>query len=221
MNFIAHAIAALRSGGSSLDGFGAMLPDLANMLRLPSPPLSGDLEKGVRLHVATDKSFHELPRFLSAQQSARQHLRQQGVRRGSALALGHIGGEMMLETGFFQDASAWGSYQDSLRAGLEWLKSSPVLWHHQHATERMHALVGRLLEHSDEAPTPERISYGLERCVQGRPRLEISDADRPAVQAWVHSEMSGLANRAEAFMEETLSTLDRSLASSKSAKNSG
>ncbi|NRA33735.1 MAG: hypothetical protein HRU17_10370 [Polyangiaceae bacterium] len=219
MNFIAHAIAAVRSGRSSLHGFGAMMPDLANMLRLPSPAVSGELEMGIRVHVATDKSFHELPRFLQAQHSARQHLRQQGVRRGSALALGHIGVEMMLETGFYQDAPTWSHYQDSLRSGLEWLNSSPVLWRHQDATERMHSLVGRLLEHSGDAPTPERIAYGLERCVQGRSRLEITDADRPAVQAWVQTEMNGLANMAEAFMEETLMTLDKSLASSNSAKN--
>ena len=102
VNLGAHmAVAALARPGASLDLLaGSALPDVASMgrVRLQARPQRGtDLAEGVDLHHRTDSLFHRHPWFTDLSQRVTAALTGNGVARGPARAVGHVGVELLLD----------------------------------------------------------------------------------------------------------------------------
>jgi acyl carrier protein phosphodiesterase len=99
VNFFGHATVALWSSDEPLFVLGSMLPDLVGMagLRLPRGPFPPALARGIELHHRTDEAFHADPLFLALTQRTLDELTAQGVPRGPARAVAHVGIELLLD----------------------------------------------------------------------------------------------------------------------------
>lgn len=119
MNFVAHAVVAERLGCSSLQGFGAMVPDLANMVSViagsrSSPEMPAiDLDYGSSVHIATDDAFHNHPAFLALVRAAASVM---DGRRHVNTAAAHVGIELLIDGWLFAQ-SMQSPYWAALDAG--------------------------------------------------------------------------------------------------------
>ena len=100
VNFVAHAVIADALGCSPLEAFGAMVPDLANMVgamtgarSTPNLPAEA-LVYGSSVHVATDEAFHHHPTFVSLTRKAAASM---DGRRHVNTAAAHVGIELLID----------------------------------------------------------------------------------------------------------------------------
>jgi hypothetical protein len=98
LNFFGHAVAASWRGDSTRFALGAMLPDFASMLgarieAVDEPEVSG----GIAWHHLTDAAFHRLEAFRRWSRELTRRLAAAGASRGSSLAAGHVGVELLLD----------------------------------------------------------------------------------------------------------------------------
>src|ERR1700753_2862807 len=120
MNFFGHAVVA--TWRSESDGFvlGAILPDFATMLGTRPPAVAHpELERGVTFHHDTDRVFHDTATFKRLQLEARRTLREMGLPRPSALAVGHIGVEILLDATLADDPRGVAGYLAALGAARD------------------------------------------------------------------------------------------------------
>lgn len=191
MNFFGHA--ALAAGyfapqspqprELALLCSGSMLPDFVSMLRLSRPDVvDPSLARGVSFHHLTDRAFHELASFHDLSRHAFAWLSQNGVPRGPARAIAHVGIEILLDEILAADAFARESYLAALAAPLDAAVSFAV----DGDAGRLAALRAMLLERaSSQTPTPELVAQRLRRTLSGRPRLAVDAALEPRLSAWV------------------------------------
>ena len=173
MNYLSHAVIAAEFSPVALFVLGSMLPDFANMLRVPLPRLEEtQLQDGVRFHHRTDAVFHDLPSFVELNQQALHELRERSVSRGPSRATAHIGIEMLIDAILAEDPVGMQAYSAALRAGA----STDAIWAPLPTTEIKR--VRRLLEHLAEggkelhAASAARLSERIGHALAGRPRLE-------------------------------------------------
>ena len=97
-----------------------MLPDLQRMAACRLDPALTAVQAGVRHHHAADEAFHHLPSFVGVVAAARRWLSGRGVPRGPAMALAHVGVELLLDGAWSsKDAAALRAFRDALRAPIE------------------------------------------------------------------------------------------------------
>lgn len=86
---------------------GAALPDLGAMgrFRLMGDSADPDVTAGIAIHHATDDAFHRHPTFTGAMARLRSDLRDDGVARGPARAVAHVGPELLIDGWLLEDAS--------------------------------------------------------------------------------------------------------------------
>jgi len=186
MNFFGHAAIAGQFRASPEFVLGAMLPDFCGMLGLKTPrPSAGVLGEGVRFHHLTDHAFHELLAFRSFVSEATAWLDAEGVRRGTARAVAHVGVELLLDA-----ALAEGDAARSLYLAALGVAQTPELF--ERAEFRAHegtSLSGlaRNLESRgvSRAPDAALVVTRLERALSARPRLRIEPPDVARVTSWV------------------------------------
>ena len=216
MNFFGHA--ALAAGyfapqspqprELSLLCSGAMLPDFVSMLRLSRPQVvDPSLARGVSFHHLTDHAFHELVIFHQLSRHAFAWLSENGVPRGPARAIAHVGIEILLDEILAADAFAHESYVAALRVPLDGALRFAVAGN----AERLEALRATLLERASSLPAPpELVAQRLRRTLAGRPRLAVDAALEPRLSSWVVLTRPLVAHAAPAL----LATLNAQLANS-------
>ena len=154
MNFFGHATVARMRSEAPRFVLGAMLPDLVSMADARfAQVLDAELAQGVEHHHETDRAFHAVPAFRAACSSALQTLEPQGVSRGSARAVGHVGAELLLDGLWSSDARARGVYTRALDSAIEERAVRCIAWHSAADADRLHTLLVRLRA----APLPEAL----------------------------------------------------------------
>src|SRR5690606_21038673 len=99
VNFFSHAVVAARRSEDPRWILGSMLPDFVSMAGLRLESVHGDapLERGVAFHHTCDDAFHGAPLFVELMERAREQLERDGLDSGPALAIGHVGVELLLD----------------------------------------------------------------------------------------------------------------------------
>ena len=111
MNYFGHTVLAVRRGGDRAFVLGAMLPDFAAMIRARPPRVDHvDVDSGMRFHWRTDEVFHRSAAFRQQTRQAVEWLSARGVRSGSALAVAHVGVELLLDAALSGDRPAQRAY---------------------------------------------------------------------------------------------------------------
>jgi len=213
MNFFGHAAIAGRFRASPEFVFGAMLPDFCGMLGLGTPGVTADtLGAGVRFHHLTDHAFHELGTFRTFCRDAARWLDAQGVRRGTARAVAHVGVELLLDAALAEGEGARTHYLDALGAGQD----PALLERSAFCPEDRTSLGGlaRTLALRGIAPNPDTtvVVARLERALAARPRLAIEPRDRGPVGSWVELFRDRVVASTPEVVSELTSTLERRLA---------
>lgn len=100
MNVAGHVAVAMRlAPGAPRVWLGAALPDLGTFggFRLMGDTPDLDVSAGIAIHHATDDAFHRHPTFTEAMAQLRTDLRSDGIERGPARAVAHVGPEMLID----------------------------------------------------------------------------------------------------------------------------
>ena len=211
MNFFGHAVVASWHSSEPAFVLGAMLPDLAEILRARLKRANDPLiAKGVRWHVATDRCFHRSATFRALEGHALSELRDGGVGKGARRGVAHIGVELLIDDALSGDASARRVFRSALSwaaeggadAGVEW--SSP-------ATPALGGLCARLLEHGREHTrvTPERLAAQLSRILGARPRLALAAREADAIVRWARAAQPEVEGRLPALLAELARDLEQ------------
>jgi hypothetical protein len=204
MNLVGHVEVAARCGLGVHGQLGAVLPDLASMLRtrIDRDALAGggpdvvDVAVGVAVHHATDAAFHDHPTVRASMASLNLSLTRRGVARGAARSVGHVGYEMLLDAHADDRLpGVMGAADDDLVAAV---LAAPARW-----PELRDHFAHRVAHHDDAEWVAERLFFVLRH----RPRLAFPREQVPAVAAVL--EEHGPAIRAQApaiFAEVTAAT---------------
>lgn len=190
MNFFGHSVIAqeLHSGPAFL--FGTMLPDFVSMsgARFKSvhddAPSRNELLAGIEVHHATDAVFHSTPHFLRYCSALTVALEKAGVRRGTAMAVGHIGAELLLDRWLlhFVDSTP---YMDAVTYGKD---NAGFVHVSNDAGPRLGGLMKRLEEYKLSGYQDiEVIRTRLERALCERPRLSVEPSAVEAIEACLTS----------------------------------
>jgi hypothetical protein len=174
MNFVGHHEVAARRGLDAPARLGAMLPDFATMLgvRLRRDALPPAVLVGVDLHHETDGRFHPLEAVRRGMHDLSSAVLDEGVGRGAARAVGHVGYEMVLDSVLDTDdlrATLLEAGPDPhVAAGLTDAPDWPMM--------RVH--LATRVAHYDE---PEWVADRLFQILQRRPRLAFGPEQIPIV----------------------------------------
>jgi acyl carrier protein phosphodiesterase len=207
VNFLAHAVFAERRSSSPAYVLGSMLPDFATMAGLRIASIEhGELREGVDFHHAGDDAFHGAPIFLEMMSDARDQLEELGVSLGPAMAVSHVGIELLLD-GWLVENHGAASYRDAMR-GAEPLADA-VTWTRSEGRQRWRRLRSRLVE----APVPEAytdcdfVADRLERILSHRPRLALDEGEAEQVHVWAQGARVEVWKRAESLLAQVESRL--------------
>jgi hypothetical protein len=210
VNFFGHAAVASWRTADSAFVLGAMLPDFAAMIRSRPPRVSRDgIDRGIAFHHQTDRVFHRAPTFAALESDARRALAAAGVRRGTALAVAHVGVEILLDVVVARDDGAARAYRRALTDAGPSALGAHVHWDDPPAATRYARLIDVLAErsHPDAHLSADIVTWRLERALAGRPRLALSAEDLPRVQRWVAEARDAIEARAPALLAEVRSGL--------------
>jgi hypothetical protein len=208
VNFFSHAVVA--SWQSSEAGFvlGSMLPDFATMLGARVPGVRHpELEAGVAFHHATDRVFHDAPTFRVLQADARSALRALGLPRPSALAVGHIGVEILLDGALASNLHGVAGYLAALGAGHPQALGTHIDWGDAALAHRYDGLRKILVEGgvTSAQADPRSVTWRIVRALSGRPRLRVDEAGERVVLAWAEEARPVVAAAAGRLLAEVLS----------------
>ena len=199
MNFFGHAWLAARREMDPAFVFGAMLPDLAAMVRLRVERVDHDsLAAGRGFHLATDAAFHGLERFERLMLDGIRELRAAGVRSGPARAVGHVGVELLLDGWIAERHGVPEPYAPALDRGPSWLPAVAFRGAADPAPleDLCRRIAGATLPPGDWC-APERLAARLVRILARRPRLAITAAELPALRQWAAGARVAVAREAE------------------------
>ncbi len=174
MNFLSHAWLAHTDDPSPRFVLGAMLPDFASMCgaRLHGSD-DAAVHRGLAHHQAVDERFHVAPEFTALCRQVSVSLRDAGVGRGPAMAVAHVGVEILIDATLLGDVDS---------AYLAAISTEPALtWSDDGAAWR--SLRGRLRDHGVPSlyRDDERVAELMMRILDSRPRLRLEAEHAPAV----------------------------------------
>lgn len=211
MNFFGHAVVATWHSDEPAFVLGAMLPDFATMIgeRVPSV-VHSVIESGVAFHHATDRVFHDAPTFRALELDARRSLRALGVSRPSALAVAHIGVEMILDVSLADDERGAQAYATALHEGRTEALGVHIRWASEAGSDRYETL--RALISARGVPRAAldaaSITFRVARALSSRPRLRLEPGADAVVERWVTDAAFRIAEAAPALMGEVTRGLD-------------
>ena len=209
MNFFGHGCLAAETRADAAFVFGAMLPDLAAMAGLRvSSVAHATADAGRRFHYATDAAFHRAEGFQTLCIAATHALRDAGLRRGPARAIGHVGVELLLDGWLAAERGVPALYGEALALGPA---LAPAI---AFRVDRGAAPLVELCERIATAKLspdawcePERLAARLVRILARRPLLALEARELPAVRAWGASARLEVARAAPALLAEVRSRL--------------
>ena len=187
MNYFGHTVLAVRRSSEPAFVLGSMLPDFATMIGARPPGVEhADIESGMQFHWRTDEVFHQSPAFLALTHQALTWLSARGVQRGSALAVAHIGVEVLLDAALAGDDRAQAAYRAALEGASAAELGRHIGWTSDTARARFASLRERLLARGPIAGdiAPETVAARLRYALAGRPRLSLDDASVLTVRDW-------------------------------------
>jgi hypothetical protein len=186
MNFFGHAWIAGWFSQQEPFVLGSMLPDLANMLRLPAPSTEHpDLAAGIGFHHETDRAFHASRAFTELERGALSALSGLGFPKGARRALAHVGVEFLIDEQLALEAPAWSGYHTALEFGGSAASRGLIAWGSAQEEQRFALLCRRLaaLSHGrDGIPALVKRLFGT---LAGRPRLALAAESAPHLAAWL------------------------------------
>ncbi len=203
MNFFGHAVIASRRSASAGFVLGAMLPDFATMLGARVPVVTNaDMERGVAFHHATDKAFHEAPTFRALQSEARAALRARGLPRPGALAVGHIGVEMLLDRVLAEDTRGVAAYLAALQSGPSF--GAYIAWKAGELGQRFEELCSILAARGVSAGDGDArtTAFRVASALASRPRLRLDAGGERIVESWANEAQLDIAAAAPALLSE-------------------
>lgn len=205
MNFFGHAVVGLWQSDDARFVLGAMLPDLCGMLGIRAARAQdatcAALGAGVEFHHRTDAAFHGCERFVALCSQTVDTLTAQGVGRGTARAVAHVGTELLLDGLLSANRDARAIYTRALALAVDERLSDSVIADRDDQT-RVHHGLKRLLR----APIPEAytepmfVADRLQHILSARPRLAMQPQDAPIV----HKELTRLASDVASSWTEIL-----------------
>lgn len=187
MNFFGHTVLAVKRSADPAFVLGSMLADFATMIRARSPHTEhADIDSGMRFHWRTDEVFHRSPTFLTLTHQAVGWLSARGVRSGSALAVAHVGVEILLDAALSGDDCAQRAYRAALEGAAPDDLGRYVGWVSDEERARFAELRGRLLARGAITGdiTPDTVAERLRSVLADRPRLSLDDASVQVVRDW-------------------------------------
>lgn len=190
MNFFGHTVLAVRRSTAPAFVLGAMLPDFATMIRARPPRTEHtDIDRGMQFHWRTDEAFHRSAAFLTLTRQAVGWLSARGVRSGSALAVAHVGVEVLLDAALAGDEYAQQAYRAALEGAAPDALGRFVDWPSDEQRARFDSLRARLLARGAIAGdiAPETVAERLRYALADRPRLSLSDASVLTVREWARA----------------------------------
>jgi hypothetical protein len=197
MNFLGHAAAARWMSSDARFVLGAMLPDFAHIAGLRRvAPVDAIAVAGVAFHHRTDDAFHGCASFGRLCHEGYETLQQDGVRRGSALAVSHLAIELLLDATLADDVALVDDYQAALRFELA-------------CEDDEHSVViGRVCERLLHAGAPswygelDELGPRLARILSRHPRLAIADEDREPLRRWLGVARDAVIEARSTMLEE-------------------
>jgi hypothetical protein len=207
MNFFSHAVIAARRSEDPRYILGSMLPDFVSMAGLRLESVTGDvpLERGVAFHHTSDDAFHGAPIFVDLMEIAHEELEQDGLDSGPAMAIGHVGVELLLDGYLVEQRGVTVGY----RAAVEEAAHIDVLLRFVGLAAPEGAARWReMAERLATAPVPERytepafVADRLVRILSARPRLAVPFGREPLVYDWARRAAPEVARRAPALFEQ-------------------
>jgi len=205
VNFFGHAVVA--TWRSRADGFvlGSMLPDFAGMIGTRPPRAThDDIERGLAFHHETDRVFHDSPTFRALQTEARRTLRGLGLPRPSALAVAHIGVEILLDGSLARDAGARDSYGRALTAGRTEDLGGHIEWSDESIQERFEKLRSVLEARGVPSGASEAsaVAWRVAKALESRPRFRLDPVGERIVCAWAEGATPLVAQAADSVVAE-------------------
>ena len=174
VNFLGHACVAGARCTDPRFVFGAMLPDFATMagVRLEGTD-DPEIAAGVAFHHTTDDAFHGAPTFIELMSDARDVLEAEGVDLGPAMAVGHVGVELLLDGWLVDRPGAEARYRVALDAGRAQLDT--LRFRSDPNGGRVAQLCARLCDAAVPGGyrDPDFVADRLERILSTRPRLAL------------------------------------------------
>jgi len=210
MNIAGHVAVAMRlAPDAPRVWLGAALPDLGAMgrFRLMGDTADADVTAGIALHHATDDAFHRHPTFTEAMARLRSDLAGDGVGRGPARAVAHVGPELLID-GYLLGDAAVGDAVDAAIAEIELLGPAlaTLVEHNEPAWEQHLADVpnwGRPTDYAD----PHAVAHRLHRILSRRPRLQLESRHIEGIGHRLEAEQAGL----DAAVPDLMTDLERTL----------
>lgn len=184
-----------------------MLPDFVSMAGLRLESVKGDapLERGVAFHHTSDDAFHGAPLFIELMEEAREELEADGLDSGPAMAIGHVGVELLLDGHLVERGGVSSSYRHAMSEAadvavlLRFQKLDP-----EQGQDRWRQLCTRLVS----GPVPQRytepafVAELLIRILSTRPRLAVPFGREPMVYDWARRAAPHVAAHADALLEQ-------------------
>jgi hypothetical protein len=205
VNFFGHAVVA--TWRSRANGFvlGAMLPDFAGMIGARPPPVAHEeIDRGMAFHHETDRVFHDSPTFRVLQGDARRTLRSLGLPRPSALAVAHIGVEILLDASLASDSAAKESYGRALSAGRHEALGGQIGWSDDSVRERFQRLRA-ILEARGVPPGASDasvVAWRVAKALESRPRFRLDPVGERIVHSWAEGASPVVADAADSVVAE-------------------
>lgn len=207
MNFVGHAAVARRVRSDPRWILGSMLPDFASMSGTRIVGANDpDLTAGIVFHHRTDDVFHRTSTFVALQARGTAELKEQGLGRGPARAVAHVGPELLIDGLLLDEVATREAY---LRAVTGPFPRHPGLRFARGGEARLLRLLARLRRHGVPADyrRPDQVGLRLVRMLAGRPRLALATDDLGVVVPWLEHVRTILEERLPRLMSELLEGL--------------
>lgn len=184
-----------------------MLPDFVSMAGLRLESVHGDapLERGVAFHHVCDDAFHGAPLFIDLMERAREQLERDGLDSGPAMAIGHVGVELLLDGHLVARGGITPSYRYAMSEAAD---VAVLLRFAGLSAEQGQSRWRSLCERLQDAPVPQRytepafVADRLIRILSTRPRLAVPFGREPLVFDWARRAAPKVAASAEALFEQ-------------------
>jgi hypothetical protein len=207
VNFFSHSVVAARRSEDPRWILGSMLPDFVSMAGLRLESVRGDfpLERGVAFHHACDDAFHGAPLFIDLMERAREELEQDGLDSGPAMAIGHVGVELLLDGVLVARDGVSKSYRYAMSEAAD---VAVLLRFNGLTPEQGESRWRQLCERLENAPVPQRYTepaFVADRLIwilATRPRLAVPFGHEPLVFDWARRAAPRVAASAEALFEQ-------------------
>jgi len=187
-----------------------MLPDFWAMIRARSPAVShAELASGIAFHHVSDAAFHDAPTFRALTRWAFDSLIADGLERGRARAVAHVGVEILLDGELARDESARLAYRQGLAMAAPDALGGCIAWRNAGESERFEDLCSRLAARGVAADdvSPALVAFRLERALAGRKRLALEPRDAAVVERWAVEAGPRVSDHAARLFDEVASVV--------------